>query len=435
MTDSMLATEFTPMELENAQVDKEDLLECLRKIGKGLIASGISVGVVENTLTEIAQAYEESCEIMVLPNFIVIKLGDAVEGRIDLAVQRLTTLQLDQVSELAELTERVKMKEIRLAEAASQMDRIFAKLPRFNSTMVVFGFVLSSVGLTMLFRPDLRSLLVTGGTGALVGMIILWSRARPRYNLLLPVLVAIMVSTLIFQLTRLGWIFGPANLLVPPLVTFLPGALLTTGMIELASAHILSGSARLIYGAAVLLLLFFGISVGLYLSGLASIQVYAYETVAFAWWAPLLGTLLFGIGTFIRLSGANRDLFWMLVVLYAAMLGQSIGEQFINSYFGAFIGATLMALSSELIARSPRRTPAVVSQILAFWFLVPGARGLLSVTSILSEDLQSAALGIGEMLILIISITLGVLIGTLVVSPHKFVPVTEDDQHNHKDRR
>ena len=82
------------------------------------------------------------------------------------------------------------------------------------------------------------------------------------------------------------------------------------------------------------------------------------------------------------------------------------------------------ALSSELIARSPRRTPALASQALAFWFLVPGARGLLSVTSLLSQDYQSALLGLGEVLVLITSIALGVLLGTLIVSPHKFVPVS-----------
>jgi uncharacterized membrane protein YjjB (DUF3815 family) len=201
-------------------------------------------------------------------------------------------------------------------------------------------------------------------------------------------------------------------------------------MIELASMHILSGSSRLIYGAAVLLLLFVGIAIGLNLSGLPSYWVYPYEAVIFPWWAPLLGTLLFGVGTFLRLSGANRDLFWMLLVLYIAMLGQSFGEQFVNSYVGAFIGATLMALSSEFIARSPKRTPALVSQMLAFWFLVPGARGLMSVTNLLTSDFQAAAVGLGQMVILIVSISLGVLLGTLVVSPHKFVPVAaRNDLH------
>jgi uncharacterized membrane protein YjjB (DUF3815 family) len=83
-----------------------------------------------------------------------------------------------------------------------------------------------------------------------------------------------------------------------------------------------------------------------------------------------------------------------------------------------------MTLSSEFIARSPQRTPALVSQLLAFWFLVPGARGLLGVTSILGQDFQSAAIGIGQMVGLIGAIAVGVLLGTLLVSPHKFTPVT-----------
>jgi uncharacterized membrane protein YjjB (DUF3815 family) len=278
----------------------------------------------------------------------------------------------------------------------------------------------------MLFRPDPLSLLIAGAMGILVGLMLWGFERMPRFNLLLPVIVSTVVSTLIFYLTLQGIVYGPANLLVAPLVIFLPGSLLTTGMIELASMHILSGSARLIYGGAMLMLLFIGIAVGLNFSNLPSYQVYAYKTIDFPWWAPFLGTLLFGLGTFIRLSGANRDLFWMLLVLYIAMLTQAFGEQFFNSYVGAFLAATLMALSSELIGRSPQRTPAVVSQVLAFWFLVPGSRGLLSVTSLLTEDIQSAAVGLGQMVILIVAITLGILLGTLLISPQKFVPVTAE---------
>jgi len=410
--------------LDQTRTEEADLLECLRKIGKGLIASGVSVGVVENTLTEIAAVYGTDCEIMALPNVIMIQLGHASQGRLEFAIQRLTSLRLDQVSELAETIDKVKNKQIQLNEATRRIDQILDKKPRFNSSIVVMGYFLSCIGLTLLFRPELRALLITGSMGILVGLMILWFQKQPRFNLLLPVIAATVVSTIVFYLTRLELISGSANLLITPLITFLPGALLTTGMIELASMQILSGSSRLIYGGSVLMLLFIGIAVGLNLSGLPSNQVYAYERISFSWWAPFLGTLLFGVGTYVRLSGANRDLFWMLVVLYIAMLSQAIGEEFFNSYFGAFIGAMMMALSSELIARSPRRTPAVASQALAFWFLVPGASGLLSVTNILSQNLQSAAQGLAEMVILIIAITLGVLVGTLIVSPQKFVPVT-----------
>ena len=97
-----MSVELSPQALDRTSTEETDLLECLRKIGKGLIASGVSVGVVENTLTEIALAYGMECEIMALPNVIMIELGQSSHGRVDFAVQRLTTLQLDQISELAE---------------------------------------------------------------------------------------------------------------------------------------------------------------------------------------------------------------------------------------------------------------------------------------------------------------------------------------------
>jgi len=51
------------------------------------------------------------------------------------------------------------------------------------------------------------------------------------------------------------------------------------------------------------------------------------------------------------------------------------------------------------------------------------------VINILSEDLESAAIGLGQMVILIVSISMGVLLGTLLVSPNKFVPVTALRDH------
>jgi len=404
--------------------EQAELLECMRKIGKGMIASGSAVGMVENTLTEIALAYGMICEIVALPNILMIKLGKSTHELTDFTVQRPITLPLNQISALGVLIDDVKGKRVLPGDASRQVDRILTMQPRFNPVVIAIGYVVSIIGLTLRFRPDLWSILITGGTGLLVALLVLLFRKWPRFNLLLPVIAAIMVSTIIFYLTQLGLVYGAANLVIPPLIIFLPGAILTTGMIELASMHLISGSARLMYGAATLFLLFIGIAVGLNLSNLPNMLVTTYEASVFPWWAPFLGTLLFGIGTFVRLSGSNRDLFWMLLVLYIASLGQFIGENFFNSYIGAFLGATFMALSSELIARSPRHTPALVSQALAFWFLVPGARGLLSVTSILSEDYRSALIGLGEMIVLITSIALGVFLGTLLISPNKFIPVT-----------
>jgi len=399
-----------------------ELLECMRKIGKALLATGSPVGVVENTLIEIAEAYQRSCEIVALPNTLMIKLGNTSTGGIsDFSVQKQESIYLNRVSAISVLIDDVKAKRIPARQASEEIDRILSMPPRFSAWIRIAGYVLATVGLTLRFRPDPMVLFVTGSLGFLVALLVEYFNKRPRFNLLLPVIAAILVSAIIFNLTGRGVIFGTTNLIIPPLVIFLPGVILTTGMIDLASMNLISGSSRVIYGAATLFLLFVGISIGFSISHLPTSQVITYEVPVYSFTLPLIGTLLFGIGTFLRLSGSNRDLMWMLLVLYAAMFGQLIGERFFNPYAGAFIGAAAMAFSSEYIGRSPHRTPAMVSQVMAFWFLVPGAIGLQSMTSLLTQDYRSAFLGLWEMVVLITSIALGVFLGTLVISPNKFI--------------
>ena len=121
------------------------------------------------------------------------------------------------------MIDQVRRKNIPGCGASEQLDRILARKHRFHSVIIIFGYFLSSIGLTMLFRPDLRALLMTGSMGILVGLMVLWFQKQPRFNLLLPVFAAVVVSTLVFNITRLGYIFGSANLLIPPLIVFFPG--------------------------------------------------------------------------------------------------------------------------------------------------------------------------------------------------------------------
>ena len=141
----------------------------------------------------------------------------------------------------------------------------------------------------MLFRPELWSLVITGAAGILVGLLILWFQQAAALQPAPACDCSDRCVDVDLQLDRLGLIYGSANLIITPLITFLPGALLTTGMIELASMHIISGSARLIYGAAVLFLLFIGIAIGLNISGLPNVLVYHLRGSCFPWWAPIPG--------------------------------------------------------------------------------------------------------------------------------------------------
>ena len=81
----------------------------------------------------------------------------------------------------------------------------------------------------------------------------------------------------------------------------------------------ISGSSRLVYGLQRLLLLTFGIALGIEVAGLPG----THESAApLGDWAPWLGVLVFGLGHYLDSSVPRRSFYWVLLVLYAAYATQ-----------------------------------------------------------------------------------------------------------------
>ena len=87
------------------------------------------------------------------------------------------------------------------------------------------------------------------------------------------------------------------------------------------------------------------------------------------------------------------------------------------SYFpSAFFGALVMTPVAMIAASQPSAPPALVSFLPGFWLLVPGALGLVGITSILDEDRVEGIASLTTMGTSIIGIALGVLLGMTVGS-------------------
>lgn len=396
---------------------QSEMQVCLDKLGKLMLISGSPVGEVKSALQDIAASYGFKSDIVVLPNILILKLTGKSESTIDFITQQPSTLLLNQASELAYLIDRLRQHTISINEALKRLDSIQEISPRFSNLMTLFGYVLAVMGLTIRLYPGVETVSFSIFLGTVAGIFLLAMNHFGRFRLFTPVLAALAVSIPTFVLAQSTFILSPVSLIIPPLAAFLPGVILTTAMIELASANFIAGSSRMIYGFSVLLLLFVGIGLAVQITGIGRLAIVEDNPQRVPFAAAVIGTTLFGIGNFIRLSGENKDLFWVLLVLYAAMLGQMVGDFILNGFIGAFLGALVLALCSEIIGLSPRRTPAFASQTLAFWFLVPGSSALLSVARWLGSGYGIGGFGLSELVLLIVAISLGMLLGTILVEP------------------
>src|SRR5262249_9347308 len=149
----------------------------------------------------------------------------------------------------------------------AQLAAILQKRPRFGPAGAVLGHMILTIGLAIVLMPTITNLAAAATLGAIVGLLKVFNRDRPVLAVPLPVVGAALVSALAYLALKWGFPLDPRHALVPPLVSFLPGAMLTFGMVELAYGDMVSGSSRLTTGFVQLFLLAFGLAAGAALVG------------------------------------------------------------------------------------------------------------------------------------------------------------------------
>ena len=201
--------------------------------------------------------------------------------------------------------------------------------------------------------------------------------------------------------------------MVASLVVFLPGAALTTAVLELAAGQMISGSGRLISGLMQLTLLAFGIVAGVEAVGIPTTEVFNSSGNLLGAWAPWLGVFVFAVGVLVANSAPPRSFLGLLLVLYAAWIGQVVGNAIFGGYLSALVGALVMTPTAVWVSRLPSAMPATALFLPGFWLLVPGALGLIGLAKFAgkgagTQDLVATAVSI-------FAVAIGVLCGTLLL--------------------
>jgi uncharacterized membrane protein YjjP (DUF1212 family) len=384
--------------------------------GAALALAGAAVGETQERLTRIAAASgAPDARIVVLPTALMIAFGRAGWATIESIPQFAATLRLDQVSALYELVEEAERGAVEPTEGLRRLHEIRTMRPRRGRVVTLLAYALMTVGLCLVLQPTLSDVAIAAGFGLLIGTFVLATRGRPTLSVLVPVVSATVVSALTFELVKHGTADPGLRTLIAPLVTFLPGAALTTATVELASGEMVAGASRLVSGSVQLLLLAFGIVAGVELAGLPSESVLQdNQANLLGWWAPWLGVIVFGLAAAVHFSAPPGALPWLMVVLLSAWLGQVVGGAVVGASVSGFFGALVMTPIAMAVARLPGGPPSQVTFLPAFWLLVPGALGLIGVTEVVGNpanaDLGDLVAPIGS----IVSIALGVLGGVSI---------------------
>jgi uncharacterized membrane protein YjjP (DUF1212 family)/uncharacterized membrane protein YjjB (DUF3815 family) len=403
---SAAATPPSPARPKSAAV----VLDSLANVGEAMIDSGYPVSMVRSALHDVAASNGyASAEVVVFPTALFVSLDDngaTLTRAVSAGGKSYLLHQVDVIDRV------VKVGRVRSGSSAwvsRQLEKMRELAPPFSQTQRVFAYAFTSGAIAVLLGSSWLGVLLATGLGAAVGtLLMLGERLPASFNALVIVGASLGSSLIVLLAARAADDPGILPSLVAPLIILLPGGLLTTAVIELATGHIMSGSARAAAGAMRLLLLAVGIVSAGALVGVPAVELDV-TNEPLGPIAPWIAVAVFGVGITIYQCARPASIPWILLVLYVAYGAQVVGGVLFGGVLSALIGAIAMTPVAVLVARHRSGPPAIVSFLPAFWLLVPGGLGLVGVTAVLggADGSNTLITAVGTM----IAIALGVLIG------------------------
>jgi uncharacterized membrane protein YjjP (DUF1212 family) len=302
------------------------LLRFIAQLGAALSEMGEPVSSVQERLTVVARTYGAAgARVSAFPTYFMISLGTGEPVVLELTTSFGGSFRLDQFAAVDRLVGDATRGTIDPAEGLAQLDAIRTSGPRFSMPVRILGYCILTVGLTLILHPSPSDVAAGAMFGLVVGALREIAAGRPNLRVLLPILAAFTVAALAALSVRHDLVDPPLRAIVASLVVFLPGATLTTAVVELAAGQMVSGSSRLVTGAVQLALLAFGILAGVEAVGVASVRVLSGSGDLLGDWSPWLGVLVFAAGVTLTHSTPHRAFPPLLVVMYTAWAAQVLG--------------------------------------------------------------------------------------------------------------
>ena len=383
----------------------------LAHLGAAMIATGQAAHEIESELIEVADrlGYPQ-LQIAVSPTGLILSLrsGDpatyeSVSG----------SVRLDQAGEVRRIRHQLASQELEPADALGQLSTLRARPARYSVWVVRLAWVMMSLGIALILQPGWANAALVVVCSVLVYALMAVAKQARVLASLLPTVAAFVVTTIVFVAAGKGWIEGPLRTLLPPLAPLLPGALIVTGMSELAAGHMQAGTSRLSYGFVQLGLFAVGLIAATTVLQVPTEMMSNVRIDNIGWWAAPMGLLLIALGICLMESVELSLAPWVLLVLLAAFGAQLGGHALGSAAIGGFFGAIAASLGASLVERIRPQTARLVLFLPAFWLLVPGSLGLIGVTTLVADPSRAIETGL-EVATVICTIALGLLVGSSV---------------------
>ena len=400
-----------PADKHPQPADKQGDRRLLTYLAVAMVATGQPVHEIDEDLDAVGRrlGYPD-LQVAAGPTGVSLALGSGEPATVETVNG---SLRLDQAAEVRLIRGQLMAGVIDRGQALERLTSLRGRPERYPAWLSALAWVLASIGIGLILQPGAVNVALTAvGSVIVLGLARLGARSRALATLL-PSVAAFLVACLVFTAASTGMVDGALRTLLPPLAILLPGAILVTGLSEIAAGAMVAGVSRVGYGIVQLLLFALGILAAAALLRVPPEALSNIRVDTLGWWAAPLGLLLVSVGLCLMESIRLSLMPWVVLVLLAAFGAQALGQQLYGAQLGGFLGGAAASLCAALVELVRPQLPRLVLFLPAFWMLVPGSLGLLSVTELALGPTGAASAGFGVVQ-LVGAIALGLLVGSVL---------------------
>jgi len=316
-----------------------------------------------------------------------------------------------------DIAERVVSGQLTAAQGMTELQRAARPDSTHRQWLeTVFGFLFASAGIAGLIKGNPAEIISAGALGACLGVLAQVAVGRSRLTATFDAAAAFLVALGTAWIAHAVEPISTRLVLTAGLIVLLPGLSLTTAAAEIATNHLVSGTARFGGAIAVLLKLAFGALVGTRVAAeLGWTPMQALVIVQPEWVEPI--ALVIAAAAFALLFKARIRDCW--VVLLAATISYG-STRLLNPVMGAelgiFVASFIISVLSNIYSRWSNR-PGATFRLPGLILLVPGSIGFRSLSFVFEKDVFLGLDTAFTVITLVAALVAGLVLGNSVVPP------------------
>ncbi|EGO27841.1 hypothetical protein SERLADRAFT_360407 [Serpula lacrymans var. lacrymans S7.9] len=383
---------------------------------------------IESQLVAAARILEVDAEFIHLPSVIICSFGDSDTMTSETHFIKCSgRLALGSLHKVHLIYRAVVHDEISAKKATQKLEELLTAAPLYGLWFrCILAFLLSVLICPLSFGGSFLDMWIAGVGAFLLSFLQLTLAAKSAmYANVFEITTAILMSFTARGLSSIrSEIFCYTAISSSGIIGILPGYLILSSSLELASKNIVCGSVKMVYALIYTLFLGFGLQIGsdLYLLFDPDIINGCYRPSSFPWYIqPFpLWTQFVIVPIFSLLSSLanlqpwkSKQLPVMIVISCASYASNSIANHYIfnRSDIVSAIGAFTVGLLGNIYSRKMGGT-AFTSMVTGVLFLVPS--GLSQAGGITANDGNGVDIG-GAMIAVTIGITVGLFMSQALV--------------------